>query len=246
MIRRPPRSTPLYSSAASDVYKRQEPVNKYTVSYDLINSSVTAQYLANRVLEQNRQDLIVSFESTYAGIQVQAGDVVTVTNSNYGWTNQQFRVTQVKELAAPDGTLSASFQMNSYNPAVYATGNITQFHPTPNSGLANPQYFAALSAPTVTSTSPTATIPSFNVACTIPASGQVTEVTLFYTTYSSPSASQWVAWGSQTSSNSLAFTPSSTVSFIDISLPTQTYYFAFIVSNNNSSSLLSPLSASLN
>jgi len=27
-----------------------EPVNKYTVSYDLINSSVTAQYLANRVL----------------------------------------------------------------------------------------------------------------------------------------------------------------------------------------------------
>src|SRR5660398_191204 len=26
MIRRPPRSTPLYSSAASDVYKRQTPV----------------------------------------------------------------------------------------------------------------------------------------------------------------------------------------------------------------------------
>ena len=25
MIRRPPRSTPLYSSAASDVYKRQDP-----------------------------------------------------------------------------------------------------------------------------------------------------------------------------------------------------------------------------
>ena len=29
MIRRPPRSTPLYSSAASDVYKRQ--VNKETI-----------------------------------------------------------------------------------------------------------------------------------------------------------------------------------------------------------------------
>ena len=32
MIRRPPRSTPLYSSAASDVYKRQGlyPINKNT------------------------------------------------------------------------------------------------------------------------------------------------------------------------------------------------------------------------
>ena len=28
MIRRPPRSTPLYSSAASDVYKRQVPADQ--------------------------------------------------------------------------------------------------------------------------------------------------------------------------------------------------------------------------
>src|SRR5660397_161537 len=31
MIRRPPRSTPLYSSAASDVYKRQEPVEDHHI-----------------------------------------------------------------------------------------------------------------------------------------------------------------------------------------------------------------------
>src|SRR5665647_3963963 len=29
MIRRPPRSTPLYSSAASDVYKRQDPAGPF-------------------------------------------------------------------------------------------------------------------------------------------------------------------------------------------------------------------------
>jgi len=221
-----------------------EPVNKYTVSYDLINSSVTAQYLANRVLEQNRQDLIVSFESTYAGIQVQAGDVVTVTNANYGWTNQQFRVTQVKEMAQPDGSLSASFQMNAYNPSVYATSNITQFQPTPNSGLANPQYFSTLVAPTVSSSSPSSTIPTFNVACTIPVSGQVTEVMLFYTTYASPTPTQWILWGSQTSSNSLPFSPSTTVTFTDVSLPSATYYFAYMVLNNNSASILSPMSTS--
>ena len=33
MIRRPPRSTPLYSSAASDVYKRQLPARELSVSW---------------------------------------------------------------------------------------------------------------------------------------------------------------------------------------------------------------------
>ena len=37
MIRRPPRSTPLYSSAASDVYKRQD----LKVSVDTVMSEIT-------------------------------------------------------------------------------------------------------------------------------------------------------------------------------------------------------------
>ena len=38
MIRRPPRSTPLYSSAASDVYKRQDPENALIVGYQNCDS----------------------------------------------------------------------------------------------------------------------------------------------------------------------------------------------------------------
>ena len=94
---------------------QNEPVNKFTVSYDLVNNSVTAQYLANRTLEQNRLDLIVSFSTNYTGIQVNAGDVVTVTNSYYGWTNQQFRVMQVKEASLPDGTIGAAFLLFAYD-----------------------------------------------------------------------------------------------------------------------------------
>ena len=37
MIRRPPRSTPLYSSAASDVYKRQVPESAFdNLEYDVV------------------------------------------------------------------------------------------------------------------------------------------------------------------------------------------------------------------
>ena len=35
-----------------------EPVNKYTTEFSLTNNSVQAQYLANRILEQAREDLI--------------------------------------------------------------------------------------------------------------------------------------------------------------------------------------------
>src|SRR5660397_282182 len=38
MIRRPPRSTPLYSSAASDVYKRQEVCRCYSMVKPLVKS----------------------------------------------------------------------------------------------------------------------------------------------------------------------------------------------------------------
>ena len=221
-----------------------EPVNKYSVSFDLINDSVRTQYLATRILEQNRIDLTVSFQTNYTGIQVNAGDVIAVTNAAYGWTNKQFRVMQVKESTLPDGSLGAAFQCIAYDPSVYTTPNITGYAPTPNSNLAYIGYFSALSAPSVSNQLPTATVPNFQVDCTMPTTGRVTEVILFYTTVSSPGPSDWTVWSTLVSSNTAPFANSSVVSFTDITLPAATYYFAFIVSNESAKSLLSPSSSS--
>jgi hypothetical protein len=220
-----------------------EPVNKFTISYDLINSSVTAQYLANRVLEQNRLDLIVSFSTNYTGIQVNAGDVVTVTNSYYGWSNQQFRVMQVKEVSLPDGSLGASFQMMQYDPNVYATSSITAYTPTPHSGLAAPTFFSSLFAPTVIAHRETANIPSFDLQIFIPTTGRVTTATLFYSTYPTPTTAQWNVWQTvQTANNQPA--PNGTYQpWVDIILPAGTYYFAYQVGSGTSLSALSPISA---
>src|SRR5450759_3839879 len=74
MIRRPPRSTPLYSSAASDVYKRQNllnaPVGQISITsllFDLsilLKSSVIGSeiILTNPLLIKQRPDS--SFESS--------------------------------------------------------------------------------------------------------------------------------------------------------------------------------------
>eukprot|EP00826_Nyctotherus_ovalis_P003830 TRINITY_DN1078_c0_g6_i1.p1 TRINITY_DN1078_c0_g6~~TRINITY_DN1078_c0_g6_i1.p1 ORF type:complete len:397 (+),score=119.87 TRINITY_DN1078_c0_g6_i1:24-1193(+) len=48
MIRRPPRSTPLYSSAASDVYKRQDVSLEPIVYLDIGTSAVKATHLSSK------------------------------------------------------------------------------------------------------------------------------------------------------------------------------------------------------
>ena len=219
-----------------------EPDNKYSVNYDLCNDSVQAQYLANRILEQAREDLIVSFSTTYYGIQVDAGDVVSVTNSDYGWTNKLFRVVKVNEASLPDGSLGAKLEMSEYSAAVYDDFDITQYVPVPNSDIPSPTFFSTLSAPTVTASRPTATIPSFDVQITVPTTGRVTYSDLFYTLNPADSTA-WKLLASATTTTGAPFTPGATYLFANQVLPTGAYYLSYVVGNNDSSSARSPASS---
>jgi hypothetical protein len=226
-----------------------EPDNKYSVTYDLCNDSVQAQYLANRILEQAREDLIVSFSTTYYGIQVDAGDVVSVTNSDYGWNNKLFRVVKVNEASLPDGSLGAKLEMTEYSAAVYDDYGITQYTPVPNSDIASVVYFSGLSAPTVTAANPSSSIPNFNVTISIPAIGRVTYSELYYTTVAIPTANDWKLLASATAIDGQPLTPSSTYVYSNQVLPTgaspsATYYFAYVVANDLARSARSPISSS--
>jgi hypothetical protein len=221
-----------------------EPVNKYSITYDLVNDSVQANYLANRLLEQAREDLIVGFTTTYYGIQVDAGDVVSVTNADYGWNAKLFRVMKVNEASLPDGSLGARLEMSEYNAQVYDDFNITQFTPIPNSGLASVSYFSPLAAPTVTGF-PSATIPYINVQVFIPTTGRVTFANLFWTTNATPSASDWKLVSSASTTNGQPVTNNTYYTFANITLNTGTYYFAYMVGNDVTNSILSPISSAL-
>lgn len=234
----------VYLNTPSELLFANEPVNKYTITLGLVNDSVQAQYLANRMLEQAREDLIVTFATTYNGIQVDAGDVISITNSAYGWSSKLFRVIKVSEASLPDGNLGASLELNEYNVLVYDDASITAFSATPNSNLSNPNFFTNLVAPTVANINTTATVPHFDVVCGVPATGRTTEITLFYTNVSSPSTTDWKVWGFQNATNSQPFAPSTSVTFTDLNLPTDTYYFAFKVSNETGASALSATSTS--
>ena len=232
----------IYLETPAGLLYPNEPVNKYSTSFDLVNDSVTAQYLGNRLLEQAREDLIVTINTNYEAIFLTAGEVVSVTNSAYGWNNKLFRVMKVSETSLPDATLGASLDLNEYNSAVYDDYAVTAYTPAGNSGIASPSYFGTLVAPTITNVNTTATIPSFSVQIALPSSGRVTQISLFYATTPTPTVADFTVWGSELPSNSQPFTPGSTVEFSNINLPADTYYFGYKLSNDTYQSALSPLS----
>jgi hypothetical protein len=224
-----------------------EPLNKQSVSFDLVNDSVQASYLANRILEQAREDLIVSFSTTYVGIQVESGDVIAVTNADYGWNNQLFRVMKVSEASLPDGQLGATLEMSQYADGVYADSSITSFKPVPSSMLASPQFFSSLSAPTAGTLRPAASIPSFDINVSSPTTGRITYATIYYTTSATPTAADWITWVTLRTTTSNPYANGTSYVIKDITLPAGTYYFAFLVGDDGSQSQspLSPKSAAI-
>lgn len=220
-----------------------EPDNRQTTSLEFCNNSVQAQYLGNRRLEQAREDLIVTITSSYPGIQVDAGDVVDITNADYGWTNKLFRVMKVSEATVDDGNLGATLELSEYNADVYNDASITAFAPAPNSSLPSPTFFSSLNAPVLGDLAPSAAPPTFSATCTMPTTGRVTTVTLFYTSSATPSATDWKVIGTQILSNGSIFANGSTVKFENLQIAGGTWYFAFSVANESAKSVLSATSS---
>ena len=234
----------VYLETPTGLLYANEPVNKYSCNFDLVNESVQATYIANRMLEQAREDLIVTINAAYPAIQVDAGDVVSLTNTAYGWNNKLFRAMKVSEVSLPDGNLGASLDLSEYNAAVYDNGSITQYSPTPNSNLASVQFFSGLNPPVVSYSNPTATVPFFNVEVTTPAIGRVTAIGVFYTTVATPSLTDWTILYKSFAPTNGALANSTTFTFPNLQLPANTYYFGALVMNETGQSAISGVSAS--
>lgn len=157
-----------------------EPINKQSVTLSLVNNNVTAQYIANRLLEAGREDLNITCKIDYTGLQLEAGDIVTVTNTNYGWAAKLFRVNKVTENFSSDGTITADLMLSEFNPQVFDDKNITQFTPAANTGLPNALTFGTLAAPIITNQTPTAPAPFFYVTVTTPNNGVAQYAEIYY------------------------------------------------------------------
>ena len=112
-----------------------EPDNRLSTRYPIVNDKPRVHNLANIDLRQSRVSTVVEFDADYSAIQVDTGDVVKVTNSLYGYTDKLFRVMRVTEKESEDGMLTVNVVGLEYSDDVYAHANIQAGSATANSGF---------------------------------------------------------------------------------------------------------------
>jgi hypothetical protein len=224
-----------------------EPVNKFSLALPLVNNDVQAQYIANRVLESAREDLNVTVEINYIGLELEAGDIVTMTSVNYGWVNKLFRLTKITQTFNDDGGIIVKLQMSEFNPSVYDDKDITQFQPSPNTGIGDPTTFGNVPAPVVSVQFATATNPSFLVNVTTSQAGIIQYAEVWYSAYANPLQEQmYFAGTSEIQSNGTPWQPNTFLPPITLtSIPAGNWYLFSRMVNSLASSAYSPASALL-
>lgn len=157
-----------------------EPDNALRLGLEFVNNSVQADILSNIELRQSRDDLVINFTAAHYGIQAQAGDVIKIVNSIYGWNPKYFRVMRVKEIESEEGSLLAQIEALEYNGDTYTIESITEFTTEENIGIIPFQTTgtdtARIQTPeddrvSVTDNNQTAPVPNIVLAVKIPTTG---------------------------------------------------------------------------
>ena len=178
------------ATVAPELLYPNEPVNLQTIQLNLCNNNVQAQLLGTRFLKAARMDLQVSCSINFVGLQLDSGDIVTVTNANYGWVNKLFRITKVVQKFADDGAITADLTLMNFDPTVYNDASITQFNPPDNTGLPNPNIFGTVPTPTASNALVSAPVPSFTVNVTTSSAGITQYAEVWYSAFTNPSIDQ--------------------------------------------------------
>lgn len=167
-----------YLKVIYDENKRNynEPDNALNLTLDLTNNSVQAERVANIELKQSRDDLVITFTTAHYGLQAQAGDVIGVYNTLYGWceptypNGKYFRVLSTVEKEINEGALENEITALEYNAEVYANEPITEFATSANIGIIPRTGSPNIPAPIVriTGSDPTSGTPSFTIEVEVP------------------------------------------------------------------------------
>jgi len=222
-----------------------EPVNKQSVSLPLVNNDVRAQYIATRMLKASREDLQVQVTVNFEGIQFEAGDIVTITNANYGWVAKEFRVMKITEDFESNGAVTAKLILTEFTPSIYDDAPITQFQPSPNTGIPDPLVFGTVPAPVVGASYPTNANPLFLVNITGSSAGIIQYAELWYSAFATPTANQLIFAGTtEIQSNGTPYNPGSALPAVSLSnIPAGTWYFFSRMVNSLGTSSFSPASS---
>lgn len=233
---------------APSLLLQNEPINKISLNLPLVSNSVRAQYIATRTLKSAREDLQVTVSVDFSGIQLEAGDIVTITNSNYGWSLKEFRVNKVVEEFTDTGTVTAKLTLSEFNASVYDDASITAFQPAPNTGIGSPTAWGTVPTPTIGATYPSAPIPSITIDLQASTSGVIQYAEIWYSAFANPAANQLIFGGTTAiQSSGTPYQPSAVLPSVNLgNIPQGNWYFFSRMVNSLGTSQFSLASAVVN
>jgi len=146
-----------------------EPELVQDTRFKFINNNIMAQRAGNVIMKSSRDNLIVSFKTDTKALALQVNDIISVTNSIYGFTNKLFKVNSITETEMNDqGVSGYTITAQEYNADAYTEEPLTEFQTAPNTNLANPRNFGSITDLTAISSDTSSTTPFVELRWTVP------------------------------------------------------------------------------
>lgn len=218
-----------------------EPDNELSLKLNMLNEPLQARELAYLELYQNRMDQVVTFTTDYSKFNIEAGDVIEITNSVYNWTDQQFRVVRVKEIETESGGLAIEITAQEYDATMYTAGGQPRRPRVPSEIGTTPSIgIIGIPAAPTTTTANNNRLPSILISGIVPNTGIVDRFEFWYST-DNWTTSQFL--NTTKNSNGSPFTGGTSLSFRASNLPAATYKFKVRAGNDGGFSAYSDSSA---
>lgn len=112
-----------------------EPDNVLQIRLEMCNEPVQAEIIGLIELKQSRIDQIVTFETDYSTLNLNAGDIISVTHDLYQFSAKQFRVITLKEVDGDDGSIRIEVTALAYDANVYDTSDLGRYIRSDRNGI---------------------------------------------------------------------------------------------------------------
>jgi len=126
-----------------------EPDNILTMDLPVMNEPVQAQVVGLIELKQARLDKIITFQTDYSKINLEAGNIVDVTNDVYGWEGKLFRIIRMEETDV-DGAIVIEITALEYDDNVYSLADLYRYTRTNEDGILTQGALGTPTTPSIT------------------------------------------------------------------------------------------------
>ena len=155
-----------------------EPDRERQITLPLTATAVEAQRVGLIILNESREQLVVSHRVDVTAMPLEAGDVVSYTLPDYGFNDKPFRITRISEIDE-DGGLQYEIEAIEYSDAVYVEAMHIEPGAAPNTSLPSADVIEEVIDLTLVNEMEVAAVPSFGLQWTVPPNSLIRQFDIF-------------------------------------------------------------------